>query len=196
MRTALGLFAREGYEAVSVRDIAHALGVTPGALYRHFASKRAILDAIVESMREADAERARIYALPQGTPDEEGDAYRVARLDALGEYTMAQFLYWTGEGAAADFRRLLTVEQYRSAEMAQLYSAYLSGGPVGYIADIFAPMAQEGIIRTADPRAAATAFYSPVFLAMSLADNPGRRDETAAMVKSHITSFLSSLSAQ
>ena len=33
--TALHLFARDGYEAVSVSQIAGSLGMTKGALYRH-----------------------------------------------------------------------------------------------------------------------------------------------------------------
>lgn len=36
---ALHLFARDGYEAVSVSQIAGELGMTKGALYRHFESK-------------------------------------------------------------------------------------------------------------------------------------------------------------
>ena len=34
--TALHLFAKNGYEAVSVSMIAGKLGITKGALYRHF----------------------------------------------------------------------------------------------------------------------------------------------------------------
>ncbi|WP_337425532.1 helix-turn-helix domain-containing protein [Gallintestinimicrobium sp.] len=37
---ALHLFARDGYEAVSVSQIAGELGMTKGALYRHYESKR------------------------------------------------------------------------------------------------------------------------------------------------------------
>ena len=48
--TSLGLFARKGYGATSVSDIAGALGITKGALYRPFASKRAIFDAILARM--------------------------------------------------------------------------------------------------------------------------------------------------
>lgn len=48
-QAALSLFADRGYEATSVRDIAEALSLSKGALYRHYADKRAILDAILES---------------------------------------------------------------------------------------------------------------------------------------------------
>ena len=36
----LHLFAQDGYEAVSVSQIAGELGITKGALYRHYQSKR------------------------------------------------------------------------------------------------------------------------------------------------------------
>lgn len=36
LMTALGLFARDGYEAVSVSRIAGELGMTKGALYKHY----------------------------------------------------------------------------------------------------------------------------------------------------------------
>lgn len=59
---ALQLFSREGYEAVSMRMIADALGITKGALYKHYESKRDIFDHIVARMRQADAQRAQEYA--------------------------------------------------------------------------------------------------------------------------------------
>jgi AcrR family transcriptional regulator len=41
-------FARRGYEATTVRDVAQAGEIRPSSLYRHFASKQQILDAIME----------------------------------------------------------------------------------------------------------------------------------------------------
>lgn len=69
---ALQLFSREGYEAVSMRMIADALGITKGALYKHYESKRDIFDHIVARMRQADAQRAQEYAVPEGTLAENG----------------------------------------------------------------------------------------------------------------------------
>ncbi len=37
--TALKLFAQDGYEAVSVSKIAGELGMTKGALYKHYKNK-------------------------------------------------------------------------------------------------------------------------------------------------------------
>lgn len=41
--TALGLFGQDGYHAVSIRDIANALGQQPSAIYFHVSSKQELL---------------------------------------------------------------------------------------------------------------------------------------------------------
>ena len=52
---ALKLFAARGYAATSVADIQQAAGLAPGsgALYKHFASKRALLEAAVTRRTES-----------------------------------------------------------------------------------------------------------------------------------------------
>ncbi len=42
------LFGKQGYTGTSMRDIANAVGVLPGSLYAHIASKEALLVEIVE----------------------------------------------------------------------------------------------------------------------------------------------------
>jgi AcrR family transcriptional regulator len=46
---ALKLFARSGYAAVSIREIASEVGVQPGALYNHFPTKQHILKDLMLS---------------------------------------------------------------------------------------------------------------------------------------------------
>lgn len=47
LKEALSLFAREGYAAVSTRQIAAACGLQVGALYNHFPTKQAILTGLM-----------------------------------------------------------------------------------------------------------------------------------------------------
>ena len=47
-RIALGILEKQGAEAVSMRRIAEAVGVTPMAIYHHFANRDALLRSIVE----------------------------------------------------------------------------------------------------------------------------------------------------
>ncbi len=50
---ALALINKTGADAVSMRGLAEAVGVTPMALYNHFSSKRDLLSAIAESVISA-----------------------------------------------------------------------------------------------------------------------------------------------
>ncbi|MFC6086158.1 TetR/AcrR family transcriptional regulator C-terminal domain-containing protein [Sphaerisporangium aureirubrum] len=50
LKTALELLDEVGIDDLTVRRLADRLGVQPGALYRHFPSKRALLDAMVKQI--------------------------------------------------------------------------------------------------------------------------------------------------
>ena len=64
LTAALALFAANGYEAVSVSMIADALGITKGALYKHYSNKRDIFDSILRRMEENDRSGAERFSLP------------------------------------------------------------------------------------------------------------------------------------
>ncbi|GAB6876578.1 TetR/AcrR family transcriptional regulator [Thermaerobacter litoralis] len=52
LQQAAGLFARQGYPATTMRDLAAALGVTPAALYYHFANKdQLLLEVMLHGIR-------------------------------------------------------------------------------------------------------------------------------------------------
>ena len=61
---ALKLFAQDGYKAVSVSQIAGALGMTKGALYKHYKNKRDIFAHIVAHMEAQDAQEASEHQVP------------------------------------------------------------------------------------------------------------------------------------
>ena len=63
--TALRLFAQDGYEAVSMSKIAGELGITKGALYKHYKNKRDIFDTIFEHVCQLDIERSKKQVFPK-----------------------------------------------------------------------------------------------------------------------------------
>ena len=92
---ALHLFARDGYEAVSVSQIAGELDMTKGALYRHYKSKRDIFECIVRRMEQQDGEQARENEVPQESIEKTPEEYHNVSLDDFVEYSKSMFEYWT-----------------------------------------------------------------------------------------------------
>lgn len=63
LKAAIDAYERDGLEGLSMRKVAAAVGLTPMALYRHFADKQALVDAIALHGLDAWAGRlARVEA--------------------------------------------------------------------------------------------------------------------------------------
>ena len=56
----LGLFARKGFHAISMREIARHLGVTTGTLYHYFEGKLDLFEHMIDRVIKADVEAAMI----------------------------------------------------------------------------------------------------------------------------------------
>ena len=183
--TSLKLFAQDGYEAVSISKISGELGMAKSALYKHYKNKRDIFDSIINRMDELDYERAREYNMPDGNMDEIIKGYRKISIDKIRIYTEAQFKHWTEEEFSSLFRRMLTLEQYRNQEMADLYQKYLVSGPIDYMTYLFAGITG----KKEEAKQLAIEFYGPIFLMYSLYDNKREGDDLAEMLKKHVDRF-------
>ena len=161
---ALHLFARDGYEAVSVSQIAGELDMTKGALYRHYKSKRDIFDSIVKRMEQQDGEQASDYDMPEDEKESMPEEYEDVSLDDFVEYSKSMFEYWTEDDFASSFRKMLTIEQFRSEEMQNLYQQYLVSGPAEYVKDLFKNMKMN------HPEENAVKFYANMFFYYSVYD--------------------------
>ena len=65
--TALRLFAQKGFTRTTNKDIAQAAGITPGLIYHYFASKEALLKAIIDRLSPVQVFRSlspEMLALP------------------------------------------------------------------------------------------------------------------------------------
>lgn len=183
--TSLKLFAQDGYEVVSISKISGELGMAKSALYKHYKNKRDIFDSIINRMDELDYERAREYNMPEGNMDEIIKGYRKISIDKIRIYTEVQFKHWTEEEFPSLFRRMLTLEQYRNQEMADLYQKYLVSGPIDYMTYLFAGITG----KKEEAKQLAIEFYGPIFLMYSLYDNKREEDDLAEMLKKHVDRF-------
>jgi AcrR family transcriptional regulator len=75
LRAARRLFDEKGLEELSLRSVARRVGITPMAIYRHFDSKEALVDALVlDGLAQWSA---RVDALPA--------AKGIAKVEQIGE---------------------------------------------------------------------------------------------------------------
>lgn len=190
LMTALHLFARDGYEAVSVSTIAGELGMTKGALYKHYKNKRDIFDSIVERMYQIDAQRSKEFEVPEEKKEVDPKAYENTSMDNMKNFTIAQFEFWSEDDFASDFRKMLTLEQYRNSEMAELYSNCIIAGPVAYMEDIFREMIKKGILKEADPKQLAVEFYAPLYLLVNISDRSSDKTRYMELLNNHIDRFI------
>lgn len=77
------IFARDGYAAVGMRDVAEAVGIRGASLYHHFASKEEILYAICLTVTQEPNEQNLPLLDAPGTPTERLAALVRAHLEHL-----------------------------------------------------------------------------------------------------------------
>ena len=167
-------------------DIAKQLSITKGALYKHFASKQEILDQIIQKMNDLDLERAQAYGMPENEADGFAEEYVHTPTEKIRIYSIAQFRHWTEEPFSSQFRKMLTLEQYRDPEMAKLYHKYLASGPLEYMAAIFRKLTDSD----AAAMQMALEFYGPMYLLYSVYDAAAHKEAVISMLEMHIDRFI------
>lgn len=116
---ALAAFAQRGYEGATVREIATEVGIREALLYRYYASKSALLDAVVdEELASANAVARQLRATASRRPRPPLPEF----LRALATL-IAEFVDNTLESFAVGFTGLPI--EHRMAELRTAYDAVL-----------------------------------------------------------------------
>lgn len=188
---ALELFSTQGYDSVSVGEIAQAVGIKAPSLYNHFPSKQAIFDAIVESTAaqyEADTDKIDIHVqnMTQDIP-----VFTEITEDALFSKVRQIFEYSLHNESISRFRRMVTIEQFRSPELAALYSRRYVERILSYHAGIFRALIAAGEIRAENPDALAMMYVAPVLTLIGVCDRqPEREGECLERLSRHVRLFF------
>ena len=131
-------------------------------------------------MERRDAENAVDCSVPQESRECAPESYEGVPVEALLAFCREQFRYWTEDAFAAAFRRMLTVEQYRSGDMNAFYHQYLGAGPLQYTADLLGS------------REAALALYGPMHLLYGVYDGAEEKEEVYALLEAHLAAWRKS----
>lgn len=126
----LRLFSEKGFARTSVRDIAHAAGITDAAIYYHFASKRDLFEALFEERGITSALSELEQATARQPPLETLTSIAVAALGIMQrnkDFMKVLFSEAMNEDAiAAEDYRMVT-ERWRNAE-ARIIRQFVSSG--------------------------------------------------------------------
>lgn len=190
LEKALELFSENGYDAVSVDQIAKAVGIKAPSLYNHFPGKRAIFDAIVEkTARQYEDYTDEINIHVQALSQDLGLFSKISE-EHLAEKMRQIFDFSLHNRAIRQFRRMMTIEQFRSPELSALYSERYVDRMIAYHAGIFRYLAQNGELCAEDPEQLALMYVSPVLTLLGICDRePQREEECVARLEKHVRLF-------
>ena len=191
LEKALELFSAQGYDSVSVDQIARAVGIKAPSLYNHFPGKRAIFDAILESTAAryaADTDRIDIHVQNAA---QDIQVFTDISEGALFDKVRQIFEYSLHNETISRFRRMMTIEQFRSPELAALYSERFTDRMVSYHAGIFRALISAGEIRADDPEDLAMLYVAPILTLIGICDRqPEREAECLDRLRRHVGLFF------
>ncbi len=188
--TALKLFSEQGYDAVGVAEIAEAVGIKAPSLYNHFHSKQAIFDAIVESTAlqyEKDTDKLAVHVQ---SAEKDAPFFSEISEASLFEKVREIFEYSLHNETISRFRKMMTIEQFRSKELGELYTRRFVERLTNYHAKIFKSLFERGEICGENADALALTYVSPIITLIGICDRePEREAECLDKLKAHVGLF-------
>ncbi len=173
LEESMKLFSVYGFDAVSIRMIADAVGVGNSALYKHYKSKQAILEAIVERSKE------RFVNQYKGAMDS------MDNVKDMKTMCLQMFHFQTEDEWMRMFRRLLVIEQFKNPKMAELYQKFFIEIPIQSQVEIFEKLIKEGAMKDKNAEVMAMELYSPFFLY-----HMAPKENITTLLEEHVDNFI------
>jgi AcrR family transcriptional regulator len=139
--TALELFSKRGYSAVSIRDICSRVGLKESAIYYHFKNKQDIFDVLCQSFKNV------MYSIPPKFVTEMAKATKVEK-EAFLMVCHNYFTNYLMEERVNRFLRLLIIEQGINEAAARMYHNIMFDEAVSNQLLIFSWLTQVGFLKT------------------------------------------------
>ena len=187
---ALSLFSINGYDAVTIREIASAVGIKESSIYNHFESKRNILEVIIsETLKRYDSILGDLR-VPQPEDVNVSEFYDNLTDEAFLEICTSIFLFYLNDDYISKLRRLLTIEQYGNKEIGQIFREVFIDRVLETQRQVLQQFIDSGRFIDGDAYTMALHFYSPVFLLLYKYDNCPEGEEEAIMaLKKHANQY-------
>ncbi len=179
---ALDLFSQKGYEGTNIRELSASLGLVKSGVYKHFESKEAIWNALLDHMiAYYEARFGSAEHLPP-VPDS---------LEELVAMTMRMVDFTVHDEMIVKTRRLLSIEQYRDERARDLATKHFLTGLTDMFTPVFAGMMDKKLLRRDDPRMLAFAYTAPISALIRLCDREAdQTDDAMAKIEAFSRHFV------
>lgn len=189
---ALTLFAAKGFRGTTVKDIADAVGIKDASLYKHFKSKKEILNTIVEEAYVHMGNMSDSLGIPSGdgSLEDAAEFFRGINRETIIALGKEVFKFYLTDGYMSRFWKLANLEQYNNRDFYELYRRLFTEEGIEYQKNLFAEMIRMGAFREGDPEVMAYNFYSPIFLLLHrYAGSEGELDEALGIIEKMVRDF-------
>ena len=158
MQEALNLFAEKGYAAVSMRDIATAVGIRASSIYNHFSGKQELFDALVQKANNIKNSLQAVFL----------NAF--SKVEAVEEEAFVQtgVFFLTGylqNPQIAPLLRVLECERFHNEDADRAWRELMISAPMEHEVNIFKMLKMRGIIEDENAEDLAVEYQSAILLA-------------------------------
>lgn len=179
---ALVSFAENGYKGTNLRDLAAGMGLSKSALYRHYASKEDIWNAVLDRMEA-------YYVSRFGSPEKMPPVPKSC--DELFAVTMRMLAFTLHDKRVILTRKLLLTEQFRDERARHFATLHFLTGTKEIYTKIFAEMMERGILKKEDPEMLAFAYTAPITALVHDRDRePEKEPEILRQVEAFVKHFI------
>ena len=190
LEAALELFSVQGYEGTSISQITEAVGIRKASLYSHFENKQAILDALIETTLE-QYERHSIFERADWENPAFAKGMENLSPDAVVGMILGQIRYILHDQQISRARKMLTIEQFRNAQMASLQTKQNYTDVMRYVTGLVGFLIRQGKLKDGDTEIMAAQLCLPISMWLTLCDRePEREGETLQLMERHVRQFF------
>ena len=167
---ALEMFSRNGYAGTNIRELSASLGLVKSGVYKHYESKEAIWNALLDEMIAYYADHFGSAEHLPPVPDS---------LEEFVQMTMHMVNITVHDEKIVMTRKVLTLEQFRDGRARELATKHFLTGLTEMFTQLFAGMMDKGLIRRDDPAMLAFAYTTPISALIHLCDREPEKTEGA-----------------
>ena len=182
LAAALEMFSQNGYAGTNIRELSASLGLVKSGVYKHFESKEAIWNALLDQMIAYYGEHFGSAEHLPPVPDS---------LEGLVTMTMQMVNFTVHDERIIMTRKVLTLEQFRDVRARKLATKHFLTGLTEMFTYVFTGMMGKGLLRKNDARMLAFAYTAPISALIHLCDRePEKTEEAIRQVEAFSQHFI------